>query len=65
MSPGPARIQALKEAGLLRQMAELARKIADRTDPSAGGAGIEQKRNGATPARRSKQDHRGQDDPED
>jgi hypothetical protein len=65
MSPGPGRIRALKEAGLLRLIAELARKIAAREGPSAGGSGIEQKRNVTAPGKRPKQDEAVQDEPED
>ena len=55
MPPGPERIRALKEAGLLRQIAELARKIAARENPSAGIPGIEQKRDVAASVKRPKQ----------
>jgi hypothetical protein len=62
MSPGPGRIRALKEAGLLRLIAELASKIAARERPPAGSAAIEQKRNVAAPVKRPRQDNIGQDD---
>lgn len=62
MPPGPGRIRALKEAGLLRQIAELAHKIADRESPPAGSDGIEQKRNVAPRVKRPKQN---EDDAED
>jgi len=50
---------------LLRQIAELARKIAARESPPAGSAGIEQKRNVAARVKGPKQDNTGQDDAED
>jgi hypothetical protein len=65
MPPGPGRIRALKEAGLLRQIAELARKIAARESPSAGSADIEPKRSVATRVKRPRQNNTGQDDAED